>query len=293
MGNGNDSFFLPVRITLPSLASSPNQFRDFASSNLISYFFLSSLPPALFDQVPGPAPVKRTRLIDINEWITCYLCGGYLIDAMTLIECQTLHSFCKSCIFKHLQSMELRGMTPVCPTCDEPLNESKPHLSMRQDTKLQDIVYKLVPGLYKREMERRREYYKKLGSRDPKGEVKDSLFYVPQDKISLSLEYHLSPTDTNSSSSSDNLANNGTNSNKRKGDEGNCIEQQSSERRFLRCEAGMPIYCLKKFVVQKYSLDRSYQVHLMYNNHALTDDLTLMDVIYIYSWCSVRTLSLS
>lgn len=182
-------------------------------------------------------------------------------------------------------------MTPVCPTCDEPLNESKPHISMRQDTKLQDIVYKLVPGLYKREMERRREFYKKLGSQDPKGEVKDSLFYVSQDKISLSLEYHLSPTDTDSTSSSysGNLANNGTN-NKRKSD-GNGIVQQSSERRYLLCEAGMPVYLLKKFIVQKYSLDRSYQVHLMYNNYSLTDDLTLMDVIYIYSWCSVRNLS--
>lgn len=31
----------------------------------------------------------------------------------------------------------------------------------RADKTLQDIVYKLVPGLYHREMRRRREYYKK------------------------------------------------------------------------------------------------------------------------------------
>lgn len=190
-------------------------------------------------------------------------------------------------------------MAPVCPTCDEPLNESKPHLSMRQDTKLQDIVYKLVPGLYKREMERRKEFYKRIGSQDPKGEVgKDSLFYVPSDKISLSLEYHLSSSstsDTNSTATaSDNspATNNGTNHKRKAEMDGNNSNgnnpEMSSERRYLLCEAGMPVYLLKKFIVQKYSLDRSYQVHLMYNNHLLTDDLTLMDVIYIYSWCSVR-----
>lgn len=94
-------------------------------------------------------PVKRARLIDINEWITCYLCGGYLVDATTLIDCSTLHSFCRSCILKYLNECQVSRTRPTCPVCETALNESKPHSSLRLDRKLQDIVYKLVPGLFK------------------------------------------------------------------------------------------------------------------------------------------------
>ena len=34
----------------------------------------------------------RLKLTDINEHLVCLLCGGYLVDATTIIEC--LHS-CK------------------------------------------------------------------------------------------------------------------------------------------------------------------------------------------------------
>lgn len=97
-------------------------------------------------------PVKRPRLIDLNEWITCYLCGGYLIDATTLVDCTSLHSFCRSCIVKYVKEFEsIAGTRPFCPVCETPLHESKPTSSLRSDRRLQDIVYKLVPGLYKSE----------------------------------------------------------------------------------------------------------------------------------------------
>lgn len=94
-------------------------------------------------------PMKRARLIDINEWITCYLCGGYLVDATTLIDCSTLHSFCRSCILKYLNECQESRSRPTCPVCETAMNETKPHASLRLDRKLQDIVYKLVPGLFK------------------------------------------------------------------------------------------------------------------------------------------------
>ena len=93
--------------------------------------------------------IKRARLIDINEWITCYLCGGYLVDATTLVDCSTLHSFCRSCILKYLHECQATRTRPTCPVCEMALNETKPHASLKLDRKLQDIVYKLVPGLFK------------------------------------------------------------------------------------------------------------------------------------------------
>lgn len=35
-----------------------------------------------------------------------------------------------------------------CPICDVQVHKTKPLLSIRPDKTLQDIVYKLVPGLY-------------------------------------------------------------------------------------------------------------------------------------------------
>ena len=122
----------------------------------------------------------------INEHITCRLCAGYLIDATTITEC--LHtcelksfgtlmtllmswylictSVCKVCIVKYLQSNK------DCPICNAVVHETQPvlnlrythhlahcsaipsllpRLSYRADRTMQDIVYKLVPGLYKSE----------------------------------------------------------------------------------------------------------------------------------------------
>ena len=39
-----------------------------------------------------PQTTTRLKLTDINEHLLCVLCGGYLVDATTIVEC--LHS-CK------------------------------------------------------------------------------------------------------------------------------------------------------------------------------------------------------
>ena len=44
---------------------------------------------------------RRCKLRELNEMITCKICRGYLVDATTVTEC--LHTFCKSCIVKHLE----------------------------------------------------------------------------------------------------------------------------------------------------------------------------------------------
>ncbi|RMC01388.1 hypothetical protein DUI87_21826 [Hirundo rustica rustica] len=83
--------------------------------------------------------------------------------------------------------------------CDAQVHKTRPLLSVRSDKTLQDIVYKLVPGLFKDEMKRRRDFYSAypvaeapLGSQEERGEVTErDQGSVPEDEIvSLSIEFH-------------------------------------------------------------------------------------------------------
>ena len=61
---------------------------------------------------------------------------------------------------------------------------------MRLDKALQNIVYKLVPGLYQDEMERRKKHQEKNEpTKVPKEEL-ERHFFFRDDKISMSLEYY-------------------------------------------------------------------------------------------------------
>ncbi|KAJ1061432.1 hypothetical protein K5549_018807, partial [Capra hircus] len=82
---------------------------------------------------------RKIKLWDINAHITCRLCGGYLIDATTVTEC--LHTFCRSCLVKYLEENN------TCPTCRIVIHQSHPLQYIGHDRTMQDIVYKLVPGL--------------------------------------------------------------------------------------------------------------------------------------------------
>lgn len=53
---------------------------------------------------------------------------------------------CRSCIVQYLQSSKF------CPICDVLVHKTKPLLNIRPDRILQDLVYKLVPGLYQSEL---------------------------------------------------------------------------------------------------------------------------------------------
>ena len=63
------------------------------------------------------------------------------------------------------------------------------------DKTLQDIVYKLVPGLFVKEMYRRKEFFQNRPALAPKvspeerGEDTERTIFNPQDAISLSIEY--------------------------------------------------------------------------------------------------------
>lgn len=95
------------------------------------------------------------KIKDLNEHIVCCLCAGYFVDATTITEC--LHTFCKSCIVKYLQTSK------YCPMCNIKIHETQPLLNLKLDRVMQDIVYKLVPGLQDSEEKRIREFYQSRG----------------------------------------------------------------------------------------------------------------------------------
>ncbi|XP_075537353.1 uncharacterized protein LOC142572264 [Dermacentor variabilis] len=222
------------------------------------------------------------RLADLNSVITCVLCGGYLVNATTLVEC--LHSFCKVCIVQFLATSHL------CPICDVPVHKTKPHQSIRLDKTLQDIVYKVVPGLYQKEMKKRRDFYEKHPENDTnvtcpedRGIVDGSsrLIFSPDDTISLSLEYSTGKQEQAETSGEKGK---GTST-----DSGS--ETEVVPKRFLNCPAAFTISHLQKFIRMKYSLAPQYQVDILHMDDVLSHDFTLMDVAYIYVWkrdCPLR-----
>ncbi|CAG4968217.1 unnamed protein product [Colias eurytheme] len=209
----------------------------------------------------------RTLLGEVNEHITCPLCRGYYIDATTIVEC--LHSFCRSCIIKHLQ------VKKYCPVCEMMINSAKPNIKL--DKALQDIVYKLVPGLFQKEMERRQQFYSSRpgpaasATPEQRGEDTERIIFSPEDVISFSLEYSdVTDTDSISSKSSDSNESQST---------------STTARRYLQCPAVVNISHLKKFLSMKFDIDSTqFAIDILYKRVPLPDYYTLMDIAYIYNW---------
>ncbi|KAJ1529841.1 hypothetical protein ONE63_006580 [Megalurothrips usitatus] len=198
---------------------------------------------------------RRLHVTDLHPHLMCVLCGGYYVDATTIIEC--LHSFCKSCLVKYLESSK------YCPICEVQVHKTKPLLNIRPDETLQNMVYKLVPGLYHREMKLRQEFYAQhpdapVTNPEDRGVVDpiECQYYSPDEPVSLALEFK---TDLSSSSN-----NNGV------------------YKRYLRCPAAVTIAHLQKLVRNKYGLSTSYNVDVMFDDKLLTSDFSIMDVAYTF-----------
>ncbi|KAL0130509.1 hypothetical protein PUN28_002263 [Cardiocondyla obscurior] len=225
---------------------------------------------------------KRTLLRDINPHLICLLCRGYLIDATTVVEC--LHSFCRSCILKYLNT------AAHCPSCKHAINKAKPNI--KADKTLQEIVYKLVPGLYHKEMLKRREFYKKhpehanSATPEQRGEdVSGRLIFNPEDVVSLSLEYLPPGADPLTILSTTDMDTNNSNSANTTNDNNSNCNGNIASRRYLQCPALVTVAHLKKFIAMKYSVDVTrYSIEICHRRATLPENWTLMDVAYIYAW---------
>ncbi|KRX41873.1 NudC domain-containing protein 2 [Trichinella murrelli] len=83
---------------------------------------------------------RKVLLRSLNPYITCYVC-----------------KVCKTCLLNHLST------NVTCPKCEIVIHQSHPTNYIMPDRSLQDIVYKLVPNLFRNEMERREAFHKKHG----------------------------------------------------------------------------------------------------------------------------------
>ncbi|TSL10157.1 Protein AF-10 [Bagarius yarrelli] len=131
-------------------------------------------------------------------------------------------------------------------------------LLSRSDKTLQDIVYKLVPGLFKTAN----------GSNEDRGEVadEDKRIITDDEIISLSIEFF------------DPKA-------RQQGSEGEKqTKDEVNNKRYLQCPAAMTVMHLRKFLRSKMDIPCSFQIEVMYEDEPLKDYYTLMDIAYIYTW---------
>lgn len=132
---------------------------------------------------------------------------------------------------------------------------------MKADKALQNIVYKLVPGLYQEEMEKRRVFTEENEpTKVPKAELEKHFFFC-HDSISMSLEYY-----DGGQNQPKNIENN-------------------PNKRYLACPGTVKIQHLMKFIIMKYGLNEDqFVVDVIYNGDIIPDDYTLIDVAYYYKW---------
>ncbi|CAG0887604.1 unnamed protein product [Darwinula stevensoni] len=204
---------------------------------------------------------RMIKLKTLNSHITCKLCRGYLIDATTVTEC--LHTFCKSCIVKHLEDNN------TCPECETVIHQSHPLNFISFDRTMQDIVFKLVPHLQKDEEEREREFYRSRGLPCPSdaalnedGEEGNGPGEADAKKAE-STDYHRFDEQVNI-----------------------CLECSGSTlrslpRKFIRCSSQATVSHLKKFLAIKIldSMEKYRDIDILCNEELLGKDHTLKFVL--------------
>ena len=215
---------------------------------------------------------KKQNLDLINEHLTCRLCSGYLIDAWTINEC--LHSFCRACIFSYFNDND---ENTSCPTCSAVPHPGNPLLGISKDCWLQQLVYKLVPSLFKREMCRRRSFYdanpdekvkfleqysKTLSSQmscreEELGELSERCLFQQQDKFHKQEKIHVTLQYNDKESNVD-----------------------DKRYHYLECSAQMPVKILKEYLKKILPLSKRthYQIDVLFEQKILLDNFTLNHV---------------
>ncbi|XP_075996600.1 polycomb group RING finger protein 5-A-like [Genypterus blacodes] len=220
----------------------------------------------------------RKQLVrDFNPFITCDLCRGYLIKPTTVTEC--LHTFCKSCIVQHFEESN------DCPKCGVQVHETNPLEMLRIDNTLEEIIFKLVPGLRQREEQQELEFWRKKqpkehgtqveilrcqrlvlpdaggGCHSDDGDGGDEDFHRSDPQIAVCLDC---------------LQNN-------TGQSGEPASVTDLMKRFIRCSSRVTVGTIKKFLSLKLKLPSSYELDVLCNGEIMGRDHTL-EFIYMTRW---------
>nr|XP_033797631.1 polycomb group RING finger protein 6 isoform X2 [Geotrypetes seraphini] len=221
----------------------------------------SGYPSSENEEATGSSDEENERMINLSElnaYILCSICKGYLIDATTITEC--LHTFCKSCIVRHFY------YSNRCPKCNIIVHQTQPLYNIRLDRQLQDIVYKLVINLEDREKKKMYDFYKERGLEVPKPapqpvaaskskskKVLGAVFRIPPElDISLLLEFI--------------------------GAEEGTGNFKPLEKKFVRVSGEATIGHVEKFLRRKLELNPICQVDIICGDHLLENFQTLREV---------------
>jgi len=223
---------------------------------------------------------RKVKLKSLNLHITCKICKGYLIDATTVTEC--LHTFCKSCLVKHLEEDN------TCPTCEDVIHVSHPLNYISYDRTMQDIVYKLCPNLQLNEIKREKEFYRKRGLPYPKANIPANNHQTNSNDREV-LNSRLLPCNDSSKngrqvSVDTRLKNTQDKSDCHRSDEqvNIVIENipgslEPVKRKYIRCSAHTTVNHIKKFVAKKLFDDynRYNDIDILCDDHLLGKDHSL------------------
>ncbi|CAB1313218.1 unnamed protein product [Coregonus sp. 'balchen'] len=176
-------------------------------------------------------PLVQPRLVkDFNHFITCYLCRGYLIKPTTVTEC--LHTFCKSCIIQHFEDSN------DCPKCGIQVHETNPLEMLRLDNTLEEIIFKLVPGLREKEQQQEIDFWRKNNDEED-GDEDDQDYHRSDPQIAICLDC---------------LHNNGHAAD----DTVKCLM-----KKFIHCSSRVTVGTIKKFLSLKLKLSSSCERYPM------------------------------
>lgn len=224
------------------------------------------------------APGRKYLVRDFNHFITCYLCRGYLIKPTTVTEC--LHTFCKSCIVQHFEESN------DCPKCGIQVHETNPLEMLRLDNTLEEIIFKLVPGLREKEEQQEVDYWKSNQHKenrhgdslrcprmglpdavgvgggdhdDDEGAEQDEDYHRSDPQIAICLDCLRNNVQTGENAVSDLM------------------------KKFIRCSSRVTVGTIKKFLSLKLKLPSSYELDVLCNGEIMGRDHTL-EFIYMTRW---------
>uniref|UniRef100_A0A3Q2ZSP9 Polycomb group ring finger 5a n=1 Tax=Kryptolebias marmoratus TaxID=37003 RepID=A0A3Q2ZSP9_KRYMA len=218
---------------------------------------------------------RRHMVRDFNHFITCYLCRGYLIKPTTVTEC--LHTFCKSCIVQHFEESN------DCPKCGIQVHETNPLEMLRLDNTLEEIIFKLVPGLREKEEQQEFEFWRR-------NQPKENGQEIPRCQW-------LPDGGGDGGAGADDGGDGGEDGDYHRSDPQiaiclDCLHNtgQSGEstvtdlmKRFIRCSSRVTVGTIKKFLSLKLKLPSSYELDVLCNGEIMGRDHTL-EFIYMTRW---------
>lgn len=203
---------------------------------------------------------KKVKLNELNEFIICSVCSGYLINASTVTEC--LHTFCRSCIVKHLED------NTHCPKCNKVIHHSHPMNYLKLDRTMQDVVYKLVPGLQERERKREVKFKRRNSpTTNNKGDsLRGSSSSGKTYKRKLNNDYHRNDEQVAICLECERLP-----------------ETKRSikplKRKYLKLSSQATVQILRKYVAKKLNLKSHTDIDIFCNEELLGKDHTLKFII--------------